>query len=178
MVTRRMSNAIFKLGSVLLLAVVVVLVIPFVIAMLAGMAIYGVSLTAIVWLIWCTRGVDTLVVYSNSPNWHDYMVETVLPRLQGRSVVINWSERRYWKWHSLPVAVFRFFGGDREFNPMVVVLRPFRIPRTFRFWQPFRDCKHGNVSSLHEVENRLYAYLDINTPQGGGDPSVATGAAS
>lgn len=168
--TQRIPNAIAKLASVLLLTAAVVLIIPFAIAMLLGMAIYGLSLTTIVWLTWCTRGVDTLVVYSNSPNWHDYMIETVIPRLQGRSVVINWSERRHWKRHSLPVAVFRFFGGDREFNPMVVVLRPFRVPRTFRFWQPFRDRKHGNVSSLHDVQHRLYTYLDIDIPQTGGEP--------
>ena len=168
MTTQRDSNVIARLVSILLLAPIVVLIIPFAIAMLLAMVIYGACLTLIVWLTWCTRGIDTLVVYSNSPNWHDYMVDSVLPRLHGRSIVINWSERRLWRWYSLPVAVFRFFGGDREFNPMVVVLRPFTIPRTFRFWQPFRDRKHGDVSSLHDIENRLYTYLDISPAQTSG----------
>ena len=168
MTAQRKSSAITRLVLMMLLAPVVVLVIPLAIAMFLGMVIYGASLTAIVWLTWCTRGLDTLVVYSNSPNWHDYMVEKVLPRLERRAVVMNWSERRHWKWPSLSVAVFRFFGGDRQFNPMVVVIRPFKVPRTFRFWQPFRDRKHGNPSSLHEVENRLYTYLGISTPETGG----------
>ena len=136
--------------------------------MLVAMLIYGICLTLIVWLTWCTRGIDTLVVYSNSPNWNDYMVESVLPRLQERSIVINWSERRSWRWYSLSVAVFHFFGGDREFNPMVVVLRPFSIPQSFRFWQPFRDRKHGDASSLHDVEKRLYTCLDISPVEAGG----------
>ncbi len=165
MTTQRQSNAFGRLASIFLLTVVVVLVLPFAIATLIAMAIYGVGLSVVVWLTWCTRGIDTLVVYSDSPNWHDYMVESVIPRLHGRSVVINWSERRSWKWHSLSVAVFRFFGGNREFNPMVVVLRPFAIPRTFRFWQSFRDRKHGNASSIHDVERRLYTYLDISPAQ-------------
>jgi len=168
MTTHSESNVLSRIASIFLIVPVILLIIPFAVMMFFGMVIYGVSLAAIVWITWCSRGIDTLVVYSNSPNWHDYMVDKIIPRLEGRAIIINWSERQHWKRNSLPVAVFRFFGGDREFNPMVIVIQPFKVPRTFRFWQPFRDRKHGNISSLHEVENRLYTCLDINPPQTGG----------
>jgi hypothetical protein len=157
---RRAQTLLCKVASIALLISIVILVIPFVLALLMGLLVYGTSLTIVVWIVWCTRGIDSLIVYSDSPKWHDYMLESVIPRLRGRSIVLNWSERRHWNSFSLPVAVVRFFGGDREYNPMVIVFRPFRIPRTFRFWQPFRDRKHGNDSSLRDVENQLYAYLD------------------
>lgn len=159
MAARPEANVVRKLFRIVVLAPVVFLIIPFALALVVGWFVYGVSLTMIVWLIWCTRGIDTLVVYSDSPNWRDYMIEAVLPRLQGRSFVLNWSDRRNWRSLSLPVAVFRFFGGDREYNPIVIVLRPFRIPKTFRFWQAFRERKHGYHTPLHELESRMYNYL-------------------
>jgi hypothetical protein len=55
--------------------------------------------------------------------------------------------------------VVGFFGGTREFNPMVVAFRPFRRARTFRFWQAFRDYKHGNKRTLDSVERDMFAYL-------------------
>lgn len=168
MTSKSDQNVFVKFASIALLAPLVILVIPFALAILIGLMIYGVLLTAIVWLVWCTRGVDTLVVYSDSPIWRDYMLENVIPCLRGRSVVLNWSERRHWRWYSLPVAVFHFFGGAREYAPIAVVFRPFRWPRTFRFWQPFRDRKHGDLFPLHGVEDRLYEYLGVDHPQTGG----------
>lgn len=167
MVQKRETNVFKRVLTLVLLAPLIVLIVPLVLALFVGLLVYGLSLTSIVWLLWCSKGIDTLVVYSDSPNWRDYMTESVIPRLQGRSTILNWSERRHWRSLSLPVAVFRFFGGDREYNPIVIVLRPFRLPQTFRFWQPFRDRKHGNLAPLHELESRLDAYLNINTQDGG-----------
>lgn len=159
---RRAQTVRFKVASIISLAPIVVLAIPFVFALVIGRVVYGISLTLMVWVVWCTRGIDTLVVYSDSPIWQKYMIESVISKLRGRSIVLNWSERRHWHSRSLPVVVFRYFGGNRECNPMVVVFRPLRLSRTFRFWQPFRDCKHGNNSCLHDVENQLYTCLGKN----------------
>lgn len=166
--TKRHVTIFKRIIAVVLLAPVVALIVPLILVLLAAMLVYGVLLTVIVWLLWCTRGIDTLVVYSDSPNWHDYMTESVMPKLQDRSIVLNWSERRHWRSFSLSVAVFRFFGGDRQYNRIVVVLRPFRVPRTFRFWQPFRDRKHGNLAPLNDLECKLYSYLELNAQPNGG----------
>jgi len=160
-------SAISKFFSAVLSAMIFMAIVPFVVVALLGTLIYGTSLTMIVWLLWCSRGVDTLVVYSESPHWQQYMTESVIPNLRGRAVVLNWSQRRNWRLLSLRGAVFKFFGGDREFNPLVVVFRPFRIPQTFRFWKPFRDRKHGNLNPLRELEGKLYAYLKT-TPSSAG----------
>jgi hypothetical protein len=73
--------------------------------------------------------------------------------------VLNWSQRSNWNRWSLPVLCFRHFGGDREFNPMAIVFRPFRKARVFRFWRPFRDRKHGTPSALQEAEKAFFEYL-------------------
>ena len=59
----------------------------------------------------------------------------------------------------MAVLAFHFFGGDREFNPMAIVIRPFRIGKTFRFWKPFKDLKHGNDKALKEVEQKFVEHL-------------------
>ncbi|QDT04729.1 hypothetical protein K227x_31240 [Rubripirellula lacrimiformis] len=166
MVLKRETNVFTQFVAVVLLAPVFLLIIPLLLAWLVCMLVYGAALTFIVWLLWGARGIDTLVVYSDSPHWRDYMTDSVIPRLQGRAIILNWSERRHWRTLSLPVAVFRFFAGDREYNPIVIVLRPFRYPQAFRYWQPFRDRKHGNLAALQKVESSLDACLHRNTSKG------------
>jgi len=120
----------------------------------------GVVLYLAVWCWWLPRGRDTLIVYSDSPVWQSRMQEHVLAPVGTRAVVLNWSERRQWK-ISLASAVFRYFGGTREFNPLAVVFRPFRRARVFRFWRPFRDWKHGRPQALEQLEAELFACLGL-----------------
>jgi hypothetical protein len=73
--------------------------------------------------VWKPRGKDVLLVYSNSPHWLGYVEDTWLPRWGHRAVVLNWSDRPLWKRDRWPeVALFRMFAGDREFNPLAIVV--------------------------------------------------------
>jgi hypothetical protein len=119
-----------------------------------------------VWLAWCARGRYALVVYSNSPIWQEYFEREVLPAVGTRGVVLNWSERKQWR-YSLAVVTFRFFGGRREFNPLAIVFRPFAWPRQFRFYGPFKAFKHGR---LEEVEQMRRAFLETLNNPGPGYP--------
>lgn len=153
-----------RIVQVPVVALLVLLLLPLIPLILLGYLIYGVVLQLVIWICWCTRGVNVLLVYSNSPHWQDYIEANIIPRLPPAIVKINWSERRTWKRFSLPVMAFRFFGGSREFNPLIVVFRPFRWGKTFRFWQVFRDYKHGNPVPLKTMENKLFhdlAYAGI-----------------
>ena len=64
----------------------------------------------------------------------------------------------------LAVAVFRHFGGRREFNPMAIVFRPFRFRTIFRFFRPFHDLKRGKLEPLARIENELFQYLRFDAP--------------
>ena len=109
-----------------------------------------------VWTVWNTRGTYVLFVYSDSPVWKAYIEQHILPRLPSKSVVLNWSERRRWSRWSLGAAVFRHFGGHRDFNPMAIVIRPLQWGETFRFWRAFRDYKHGEPGRLADVEAAFF----------------------
>ena len=132
---------------------------PLIIVALVFYLLAGLFLHLAVWCIWCARGRYVLFVYSDSPIWHDYVEQQILPRLGERAVVLNWSARSRWQ-RTLPVLAFRYFGGYRSFNPMAVVFRPFRFARRFRFYEPFRDFKHGKTEAVTKMEAELYDLLD------------------
>ena len=99
-------------------------------------------------------------VYSNSPTWQDYMEREILPYLQNRAVILNWSERRHWK-NSLAVLAFRYFGGLRNFNPMGMVFRPFRFVKTYRFLEAVKEFKHGNHKNVEKLKKELIEDIEI-----------------
>jgi hypothetical protein len=127
---------------------------------LVCLVVSTVCLHIAIWGWWCVRGRDILFVYSHSPVWQDYIERHVLPRLGRRAVVLNWSQRTRWRL-SLARLAFHHFGGSREFNPLAVVFRPFRRTRTFRFWQPFRDFKHGRPEALHRLESEFFGLIGV-----------------
>jgi hypothetical protein len=107
---------------------VVVVLLPLIAAAaVVGLVVWlaaALILLSTVWVAWCARGQYALVVYSNSPVWQEYFERQILPAVGDRGVVLNWSERKQWG-YSLAVALFWFFGGTREFNPLAIVFRPF-----------------------------------------------------
>ena len=139
-----------------LLVALVLLLIPLVPLLVIAYFAYAILLQMVIWICWCARGVNVLIVYSDSPKWHQYIETKIIPRLPSSSIAINWSDRRNWNRFSLAVMTARFFGGSREFNPMIVVFQPFRWAYTYRFLQPFIDFKHGKTEPLQALETKLF----------------------
>jgi len=148
-----------RLGQVILIVVLLPLVVPLAVFAVANHLLYRALLYLLVWASWLPRGKDILFVYSDSPIWHEYMATQVLPLVQGRSVVLNWSERKRWSRWSLGVAVFHHFGGEGDFNPMVVLFRPLRLAKMFRFWSAFKDWKRGYREPVERLRQELIASL-------------------
>jgi hypothetical protein len=153
-------GAIGWLLRALIAVPILVLVLPLVIVVLVVYFLAGIFLHIVAWF-WCVRGRNVLLVYSDSPIWHDYIEQYFLPRVADRAIVLNWSQRRHWR-RTLPVLAFRYFGGSRDHTPIAVVFRPFQIARVFRFYKPFHDFKHGRTEPLTAMENEFFALLETN----------------
>ena len=147
--------ALVILFSPVILVVVVVVLVLFIIT--------SICLHLLIWTFWCIRGRDILFVYSDSPIWQQYFEQNVLPAVGSRSVVLNWSDRKQWS-YSLPVALFRFFAGTREFNPLAIVFQPLAWPRRFRFYGPFKAFKHGRHQEVEDMRSQLLEILDRLAP--------------
>jgi hypothetical protein len=135
-----------------LLVLVLVALVCFVVA--------SVCLHLTIWTWWCLRGRDILFVYSESPIWRGYIEANVLPHLGERAVVLNWSQRKRWR-VSVARLAFHHFARYRQFNPLAVVFRPFHRSRTFRFWQPFTDFKHGHPEALRRMEDEFFGLIGV-----------------
>jgi hypothetical protein len=145
-------TAILLLLSPVLLAILPLAILFFILA--------SIFLRLVIWSSWCVRGRDILFVYSDSPIWHDYIEQHILPHISGRAVVLNWSQRKRWRF-SLARMAFHHFGGYQEFNPLGVVFRPFGRTHIFRFWQPFRDLKHGHPEALQTMEAQFFRLIGV-----------------
>ena len=118
---------------------------------------YGALLIVLVWGSWGRKSeIPVLFVYSNSPNWQDYVEDNLLPKIPRDSMVLNWSERKNWKKYSLSVLAFKYFGGDREFNPIAIVFPRWDWPQTYSFWSAFKEKKHGNPEPLVALEREFF----------------------
>jgi hypothetical protein len=112
---------------------------------------------------WHPQGKDLLLVYSRSPHWQRYVEEHWLPNWGQRAVVLNWSERKAWaKSSTSAAALFRAFAGQREFNPLAIVVPPRGPVHTVRFWRAFRDFKHGKDQPLRQAETELASVLELS----------------
>ena len=136
------------------------LLIPWVIVVLSGFLFYALLMVGAVRVVCILRGRYIIFVHSNSPVWQDYIAAKILPRLPADTVILNWSDHSKWRWFSFPVRVFKLYGGDANFNPIGMVGTSLYGMKTFRFWQPFKDFKHGNEKPLKELETKFFAYID------------------
>ena len=110
---------------------------------------------------WAGRGIRCLIVHSDSLAWKEHIAERWIPRIGARAVTLNWSERARLK-GSLEFEVFAWFaGGDRNFNPAVIVFRGLRQPLVFRFYYAFQEAKIGRPHYLALQEQRMFEALGV-----------------
>jgi hypothetical protein len=116
---------------------------------------------------WGKVGKRLVLVYSNSPHWQAYIEQHWLPVLGPIAVVLNWSERAHWpERHPFEAEIFKRWAGDREFNPLAIVMPPTGAVRTIRFWRAFRDYKHGKDRALRAAERELEVALGMSLRAG------------
>lgn len=142
-----------------------IVLLPLVVVALIVWLLWALLLLSVVWLTWRPRRRYAIVVYSNSPLWQEYFERHVIPQLGNRAVVLNWSERKRWT-PSLPVLLFRVFGGTRDFNPIAIVFEPLLWPRRFRFYRAFRSFKHGRPEEVETLRLEFFRLLDTLAPPG------------
>jgi hypothetical protein len=142
------------------IALLLIILSPILIVVVFLYLLWGTMLCMAIWLTWKKQRV--LFVYSDSPIWKDYIEREILPYIQDRAVILNWSERRQWK-NSLAVSAFRYFGGHKNFNPMGIVFRPFHSVKMYRFFEAFKEFKHGDAKRVEEIKNELFEILGFRT---------------
>jgi len=148
-----------KVARLALIALLLPIILPLAIVGLVLHFLNKVVVYLLVWVWWLPKGKDVLYVSSDSPIWKEYMETEVFPLVAERAIVLSWSARSKWPKWSFAVRVFRTFGSGRDFNPMVVLFRPLRRARIFRFLPAFQERKHGNDASIEQLRRDLMQAL-------------------
>ncbi|QDT54587.1 hypothetical protein Pan44_26200 [Caulifigura coniformis] len=145
------------------MALLLLLVLPLFLVVAACQAVLVAGIEFVIWIAWLPRGKDILLVYSNSPHWQEFFEREMLPRLAGRVVTLNWSERKSWiNQMTMTSLTFRLLAGSRDFNPIAFHFRPFRMHATYRFLQPIRAWrKSGSRTELDALMARFAAETGV-----------------
>lgn len=109
---------------------------------------------------WGKKDKHILFIYSESPNWQQYIETNIVPRINQKAVLLNWSKRSEWKTNKpLEAKVLEHWGSEREFNPLAIVFMPRGMVKVIRFHKAFKDYKHGKEALLKRKEKELYGVL-------------------
>lgn len=129
---------------------------------------------------WYPKGKFLLYVYSNSENWKEYIEKNIIPRIKDKAVILNWSERKEWlDKANLESKIFKHFAGvnkftwavskrnktgikGTEYNPIAILYPRKGKVRVLRFFQAFKDYKHGKDIKLKKLEKELFAFVESN----------------
>ena len=156
-----------RIGIQIILVVTSPIWVALLLIMLALLPVYGLFR----WLQGCwlryhferasgRAGKRILFVYSDSPNWKNYIETNILPKIAPHAVIMNWSQRGQWQEKApLEAKIFRHWAGDREFNPIAIVVPKLGRVSTIRFWQAFKDAKHGKTKTIHAKEEELFGVV-------------------
>ena len=106
------------------------------------------------------EGKDLLIVYTASPHWQEYIEREWLPRWGARAVVLNRSKP--WEGGSPEANLWFAYKTGRQHTPLAVVVPRRGRPRVVRFFNAFRDYKHGKDAPLRAAERQLEAALDAS----------------
>jgi hypothetical protein len=110
------------------------------------------------WIRHGRKGKLILFVYSDSPNWRDYIETKILPRIETCSVVLNWSRRREWESSmKFEASLFNHWAGAGEFSPTAIFFPLMGKVKIFRLWQLSQNPKHGRDKLSKEAEQSLLA---------------------
>src|SRR4051794_23928858 len=104
--TRETQSFGHRIFEVVIGLTLVPILVPLVVLLLVSFVLYRGALYLLLWLLWIPKGKDTLFVYSDSPVWRDYMLNEVLPLVENRATVLNWSQKRTWKKWTLATLAF------------------------------------------------------------------------
>ncbi len=109
---------------------------------------------------WGKNGKSILFVYSESPNWQQYIEREILPELAPHTVLLNYSKRHEWaRKMPLEAKIWEHWTGGRDYNPVAILIPKRGKITTIPFYTAFRDFKHGKDKLLREKERELKDWI-------------------
>jgi len=96
---------------------------------------------------WFPQGKCVFFLYSDSAKWKDYFEKNLIPSIQDKAIIWNWSTRHDEGWHEslLEAQLLSLFRPEGYFYPIAIVILPDGEVKTFQFYAAYVDqLKAGN----------------------------------
>lgn len=132
-----------------------ILVIPFLPFLLFIQYVKGYWLNFQVQRQWFPQGKWILFVYSNSPKWKDDIESTIIPKINSKSIILNWSEHKTWP-KSLASKIFFYYSKTKKTKnkvsyPIAIIFKSLSRPKVIELRQAYRDFnlhRNNNILTL------------------------------
>ncbi|MFH0740020.1 MAG: hypothetical protein V1819_03285 [bacterium] len=88
---------------------------------------------------WFPKGKNAFFVYSSSKKWKSYFEQELIPKIQSKVIIWNWSTRHQQGWNNnlLEAKVLKFFRSFNHIYPLAIVFLPSGKVRIFDFYDSY-----------------------------------------
>ena len=106
---------------------------------------------------WFPKGKNVLFVYSNRKIWKDYFETNLIPKIQNKSIIINWSNRHQngWDKNSLEAKALNAFRPSYNFYPLVIVFDTQKAVKVFPLYDSFLKKIKSNSKEYQDIESQI-----------------------
>lgn len=88
---------------------------------------------------WFPKGKYGFFIYSSSRKWENYFEQELIPKIQSKVIVWNWSTRLQHVWSNdlLEAKALKLFQTSRYYYPVAIVFLPSGKVKIFDFYVPY-----------------------------------------
>ena len=117
---------------------------------------------------WGANGMRVVLAYSDDTRWRERIEQVWLPRIGRQTVILPWREtRRFLPGSSIESQVFDHWAGDRDRDPIAIVIPREGRVRTLHFREAFNAHFGGQETALTALEARFFALVESFREPGG-----------
>ena len=121
----------------------------------------GWALRVFFWARHGRKGKKAIFVYSQTAFWKDYVEKEILPRLDSRTLPLDWSRRTEWGLkRPLEAKIYEEWAGGGEFVPTAILMTLIGEIKVIRLWHFDPDSKHKKGRPSKEGLQALWVALE------------------
>ena len=110
---------------------------------------------------WFSKGRHIFFLYSDSKKWKEYFEQKLVPKIQDKAVIWNWSTRQKdgWNENLIEAQIMSLFRPMGFFYPMAIVFLPSGDVKTFQFYTPYVNKIKSGKDDYNKMEKEFLALV-------------------
>ena len=110
---------------------------------------------------WFSKGRHIFFLYSDSKKWKEYFEQKLVPKIQDKAVIWNWSTRQKdgWNENLIEAKIMSLFRPMGFFYPMAVVFLPSGDVKIFQFYLPYVNKIKSGKDDYNKMEKEFLALV-------------------